>query len=36
MKNVVLISLFLMLKVKIIYAEYFKVLPILLKLDVCI
>lgn len=37
MKNAVLIiSLLLMLKVKIIYAEYFKRLPTLLKLDVCI
>lgn len=37
MKNVVpIISLMLMLKVKIIYAGYFKVLPTLLKLDLCI
>ena len=36
MKNMVLIiSLMLMLKVQIIYAEYFKVLPTLLKLDLC-
>lgn len=37
MKNVVLItSLMLMLKIKIIYAEYFKVLLTLLKLDLYI